>query len=189
MAPPTADLPIDPEWSTAPWRARDVEVPLADELAAAPVFAALSRQERERIAALVHLRHYAPGETVIRCGAPQSGFYWVRRGWVGVVRTEADGRQVDIDHLGPGSLVGEFGLFDSAPRSSSVVALVAAELAGFFRPDLVALMDVYPATGCRLLLQLATQLTVRLEQDYAALVALGWSPEAIAAEREEEGTR
>jgi CRP-like cAMP-binding protein len=171
-----------------PWRAREVELPLAEELATAPVFAALSRQERDRIAALVHLRRYVPGETVIRCGAPQSGFYWVRRGWVGVVRTAADGRQVDIDHLGPGSLVGEFGLFDSAPRSSSVVALAAVELAGFFRPDLMALMDVYPATGCRLLLQLATQLTVRLEQDYAALVALGWSPETSTADREEEAT-
>lgn len=172
--------PVDPEWANF-YRPTEPRVrPLAEALGRVPIFSLLSAGELEKLAGLVHLRRYATGEAVIRRGALQSGFYLVRSGAVCILRPAADGQPVEIDRLGPGELVGEFGLLDSAPRSSSIVAAEPTELVGFFRPDLLSLMETRPETGCRILLRLGEVMAVRLGQDYAELQQRGLPVEGKA---------
>jgi CRP-like cAMP-binding protein len=168
---------IDPEWANL-YRPQAPRVrPLVEDLARLPVFSSLSAVELERVAGLVHLRQYAAGETVIRRGALQSGFYLVRSGAVRIVRQTAGGEPVEVDRLGPGELAGEFGLLDSAPRSSSLIAAESTELIGFFRPDLMSLMETHPDTGCRILLRLGEEMASRLRRDYTELRQRGLSVE------------
>ncbi len=78
-----------------------------------------------------------------------------------VSRTEP----VTISVLGPGSLVGEVGLVDKAPRSASCTASTDLLCAILTRKGLVALIEKQPSIGAKLLLAIAARLAERLRDN------------------------
>jgi len=120
------------------------------------------------------VRRFAAGETVVRHGVRQSGFYLIRTGSVHVVRERADGRRETVTTLYPPELLGEFALLDDSPRSNAIVAAEPSELIGFFKPDLMDILVTRPAMGCRILLRLAEGMTRTLAGDYGRLREMGF---------------
>lgn len=173
-ARPSADLYIDPEVHNFFRRRVEATEQLEEVLAQLPVFGLLTGRELRRLASLVHVRRYRPGEVVIQRGVEQSGFYLIRSGAVHIVRERPDGQRQTVATLRPYELLGEFALLDSSPRTSAVVAAEPSELVGFFRPDLTDVMVTRPAMGCRILLGLATQMSQVLKRDYERLLQLGF---------------
>jgi CRP-like cAMP-binding protein len=175
MTEPRDEDTIDPEWADL-FRTENSPVrSVLETLRDVPIFSTLDQDDLARLARLVHVRRYAPKECVIEAGASQSGFYVIRSGEVQIVRRRDDGRDETVDLLGPGDLLGEFGLLDDAPRSSSLIATESCELIGFFRPDLMDILDTRPSMGCRILLRLGQEMAKALHRDYAALRATGFS--------------
>jgi CRP-like cAMP-binding protein len=164
----------DPEWANLFRQEAQTHFPLEVVLARVPVFSALSPTELRTLARLVHPRRFSPGETIIRRGVEQSGFYLVRSGSVQIVRHNAGGGAQVAGTLGPGALLGEFALVDGSPRTSAVVAAERSELIGFFKPDLMNIMVTNPGLGCKILLNLAAQMNQTLTKDYHTLVRLGY---------------
>ena len=119
-------------------------------------------------------RHFAAGETILRRGAEQSGFYLIRSGSVQILRRDAEGGSQVVGALGPGELLGEFALVDGSPRTSTVAAAERSELIGFFKPDLMNIMVTNPGLGCKILLSLAEQMNQTLIRDYQTLKELGY---------------
>ena len=142
---------------------------LAQTLAYIPVFSQLSRREQVELSRLVHIRRFTMDETIIQGGAEQSGVYLIRSGTANIVRERLapDGEPVReiVGTLGPSELLGEFALLDGTPRTTSVIAAEAAELIGFFKPDLMDLLDTKPALGCKILLRLAEGMSRSLARD------------------------
>jgi CRP/FNR family transcriptional regulator, cyclic AMP receptor protein len=166
---------IDPEWANPFGSQGAQERTVLDVLRGVPIFSLLSQDDLERLTRVVHVRNYAPGEVVVRAGLPQSGFHVIRTGSVEIVRQRPGGAAEVVDVLGPGELLGEFGLLDNTPRSSSLVAAEPSELIGFFQPDLMGILDTRPRMACRILLRLGEEMTRALHRDYAALRATGFS--------------
>jgi len=164
----------DPEWSNLFRQEAQTQPPLEAILAVVPVFSALSPRELWVLARIVHPRRFAAGETIIRRGAEQSGFYLIRSGRVEIHRPDAQGHPQLVGTLGPGELLGEFALVDGTPRTSAVVAAERSELIGFFKPDLMDLMITNPGLGCKILLNLAEQMSRTLLADYETLKGLGY---------------
>ena len=176
---------IDPMWGDLFTR-KTTETPLAKVLAYIPVFSQLTRNEHRQLASLVHIRRFGPDETIIQGGAEQSGVYLIRSGSVHIVRDrfESDsGERVRkiVATLGPNELLGEFALLDSTPRTTSVVAAEASELIGFFKPDLMDLLDTKPALGCKILLRLAEDMSRSLTLDCEKVRALRRSNRSAVA--------
>ncbi|MFH1574128.1 MAG: cyclic nucleotide-binding domain-containing protein [Acidobacteriota bacterium] len=165
---------IDPEWANVFHEPASETYLVEEVLHSVPIFSLLSLNELELLARVVHLRRFSTGETVIRRGMPQSGFYLIQSGSVEIVRDEADGDREVVDILGPGALLGEFALLDDTPRSSSILAAEASELIGFFKPDLMDILDTHPVMGCKILLRLAEEMARSLRQDYGRLRACGY---------------
>jgi CRP-like cAMP-binding protein len=117
----------------------------------------------------VHRRGFVPGETVIRAFTPRSGLFAVVVGRVHVVRHRAGERDVILDTLGVGELLGEFALLDDSPRSTSIVAAEPSELIGFFRSDLVDLIETNPQMGFKVLYRLAQIMSNRMQMVMASL--------------------
>jgi CRP-like cAMP-binding protein len=137
----------------------------------------------------VHLREYKAGETVIRRGVAQSGFYMIRSGSVHIVRRGLDGTGKVVGTLYPPELLGEFALLDDSPRSSTIVAAEPSELIGFFKPDLMDILITKPALGCKILLRLSEKMAHTLRVDYARLLALGFPlPESAGSVAEMDPT-
>ena len=164
----------DPEWANLFRPEAQAHPPLEATLARVPVFSALTPRELWTLARIVHPRRFAAGETIIRRGAEQSGFYLIHSGSVQILRRDAKGENQVVGTLGPGEFLGEFALVDGTPRTSTVVAAERSELIGFFKPDLMDIMVTDPGLGCKILLSLAEQLGQFLARDYRALKKLGY---------------
>jgi CRP-like cAMP-binding protein len=77
-----------------------------------------------------------------------------------VSRTEA----LVVTVLGPGSLIGEMGLLDGAPRASSCVAQSPVLVAALTRDDLRRMMSDEPSVAAKLLASISQRLAERLRE-------------------------
>ena len=159
----------DPEWTNIFRNEITKEDSLDATLGRIHIFDLLTDKELELLGRIVHRRRFAPGETIIRKGVLQSGFYLVRSGSVHIVRREINQEAKVIETLGVHELLGEFALMDSTPRTSSIVAAETSELIGFFKPDLMHILVTNPQLGCKILLRLAEEMSKSLKKDYHKL--------------------
>lgn len=108
----------------------------------------------------------------------------------GQVRAEAAtntaGEDVLISVIDAGSLIGEMGLIDGAPRSATCTALTDLKLAILTREALRGLVELHPAVAVRLLLAVAGLLGVRVRENNRRLRTL--SQVAKAMQRELDAT-
>jgi CRP-like cAMP-binding protein len=123
-----------------------------------PVFADLSADDLEHVAALSHPRSFLAGETVFREGDASSTCYIVRSGHARAVREHGDGRQLALATFGPGDIFGELAMFDDERRSATVEAIEALDVLAVLGPDMRRLMHARP----QLAIALAAALSRRL---------------------------
>jgi small-conductance mechanosensitive channel len=100
---------------------------LTDRLSGVDIFAPLSSDELNALAANVCGRVFAPGETIIRMGDLGSSMFVVHRGAVDV-RVDSNGTQHTIKTLGEGDFFGEMALLTGEPRTANVVAAEETEV-------------------------------------------------------------
>lgn len=162
----TIETPIveDPEWTSLfePNQGEDEE--LTAMLGRQPVFDNLTNRELKRVERIVHRRMFAATETVIQAWVPRSGLFVVESGSVDVVRRLSSGESVVIGSLGPGELLGEFAILDDSPRSTSIVAAEPSNMIGFFRPDLMDLIETDPTLGFKILYRVSQIMSTRLNE-------------------------
>lgn len=176
---------IDPEWENffSPEKIEEEES-LERALSRIPVFSLLKPRELHKLLRLVHVREFEAGETIIRRGVNQSGFYHIRTGSANIVRERPDGSRRIVATLYPPELIGEFALLDDSPRSTSVVAAEPSQLIGFFEPDLMDIIATNPEMGCTILLRLAEDMSRSLNSDYKRLRGMGYPWDDRAEEEE-----
>lgn len=117
-----------------------------------PLFAHLNERALKSIANLCTQRDYETGEEVIHQGDEGIGLYIIVSGKAKVEKHNADGELVEVAWDGPGDLIGEFSVFDGAPRSASVIAtesvsclvLASWEFMGFLKAHPEVAMDLLP---------------------------------------------
>lgn len=108
---------------------------------------------------------YPAGATLLREGDQTDTGYMllVLQGDVSVETVDASAADpVAVSVLGPGSLIGEMGLLDGAPRSMSCLAATRIEAAGLSREALELLIDEHPRVGAKLMTAISQRLADRL---------------------------
>jgi CRP-like cAMP-binding protein len=81
-----------------------------------PVFAQLEERELSRLAAFASEESFAVGAKLVRQGDFSNELYVIEEGAAAVVR---DGQE--IDHVGPGAVIGEIGVLDKTRRNADIV--------------------------------------------------------------------
>lgn len=94
-----------------------------ETLGALPLFAPLSSEERERLAAGCRMRAFAKGAFLFREGERAEGMFIVLRGVVKVIRFAADGRETVLHLVRPGNTIGEAAMFQRGTFPASAVAV------------------------------------------------------------------
>lgn len=120
-------------------------------------------------------RRYPRGSLVVAEGDEAHEVLVVVVGAVKVTVAALDGRQVVLDVLGPGELVGELGVLDGAPRSATAVALVDTEVLALGREAFRAAMAADPALAGGVLEMTVARLrgAARRQLELGATDALG----------------
>lgn len=144
------------------WRRAESETVVA--LKQVPVFQGLTPREWREIDTLIHQRFYKPGETVFRQHTPGEGMYVIMSGEVEISVTNPQGHSSVLATLTDGDFFGELAFFDEEARSATAMATTHTTLLGFFRPDLLSVVERRPELGTKLLVNLARVLAVRLRK-------------------------
>ncbi|MDB5730231.1 MAG: hypothetical protein JWQ03_126 [Variovorax sp.] len=104
----------------------------------------------------------------------------------GEVRAESGtgtpGQDMVISLIGAGSLIGEMGVLDGAPRSATCTALTDLKLATLSREALLALIETHPSVAARLLLAISKGLSDRLRESNRRLRTLSQVSRAVQHE-------
>ncbi|KXS20742.1 RNI-like protein [Gonapodya prolifera JEL478] len=101
---------------------------LLDSLRSHPLFAAIPQRDQfvHDLAMKVHVRHVAPGDTVIREGERAAAMFFIVKG---VVEVQSKDDEIVFAELGSGCFFGEIGVVFQVPRTASIVAQTRCLLA------------------------------------------------------------
>jgi CRP-like cAMP-binding protein len=128
------------------------------------LFCTLAPKELSYLSSLVYERVYQPGEHIFQQNDRGLGMYVITKGRV-AVKTQIPQGELLVTQLSEGSFFGEIALVDpNNVRTASVVALERAVIIGFFKPDLMEILERKPSMGVKILFQLSTVLGRRLLQ-------------------------
>ncbi len=84
--------------------------------------------------------------------------YFVLSGWLKIRTYNADGREITLNIVGRGEIVGEMAALEQAPRSTDVLSLTPVTIANIPAEDFVRLINTEPLAGMRLAQLMARRL-------------------------------
>lgn len=148
-------------------RKSESEITVLSTLKTNQLFLKLTNRELRYVAKTVHVRTYEPTESIFQQYEKGLGMYMIAKGAVDIKLrvSEKTESEIVVTTLGPGSFFGELALIDTDnKRSASAYAQGPTTLIGFFKPDLLEIMERKPETGVKILFQLSKVLGRRLNE-------------------------
>src|SRR6185295_7580179 len=139
-------------------------VKLGDDPASTiPLFAGL-RPSQARIAVLMgELKHFQPGQTIVRRGDLGDEMYVIIDGTTEVLAGDSTGRQL-INKLRRGDVFGEMGLVRHAERTADVVAAGPVDVLALDNKFLQRIQNRYPRIASKVFLNLTRILSDHLQR-------------------------
>jgi CRP-like cAMP-binding protein len=155
-------MALDPFWSNLFSRRDRSGDDLYEILSKVPIFQDLSRREFERIRGILHRRSFRTDEAIVTEGDMGVGMYVILSGEVAIVQEGVDGKMIELATFGEGDFFGDQALLDESARTASAIAREATRAVGFFRPDLLELIESNPRLGLKIVMRLSHMISVRL---------------------------
>ncbi|UCH20340.1 MAG: cyclic nucleotide-binding domain-containing protein, partial [Deltaproteobacteria bacterium] len=135
------------------------------------LFQDLTQKQLKFVANIVHLRKYRKDEAIFRQGEVGVGMYIIVQGAVDINVEENQAQEghhrqyVVMTKLGPGDFFGELSLVEEGGRRSATASATDnTTLIGFFKPDLLEILERNPAAGVKITLRLGEVLGRRLRE-------------------------
>jgi CRP-like cAMP-binding protein len=94
-----------------------------DALLSSAFFRTMRAAEIDEIIAFATERRFPRGTTIMSKGEPGSSLMAVLAGRIRIGNVSHDGKEVTLNVIGPGEIVGEIALLDGKPRSADAVAI------------------------------------------------------------------
>jgi sulfate permease, SulP family len=126
-----------------------------------PLFQGLVTSQLVQMQSSMRERHYLPGEVILKEGDPSNAMLVLLQGRASVMMRIGQ-RDVRLSGMRRGSVVGELGFLDGAPRSATVVAQEAVLAYELTREAFEALRRQSPETAFRIANNLTLDLAARL---------------------------
>ncbi|MBW8011770.1 MAG: Crp/Fnr family transcriptional regulator [Chloroflexi bacterium] len=115
------------------------------------LFKDLPETVSKELAAKVELVSLKNDEVLFRKGDPGDALYLLQSGWVKMVSEDAEGKEVVLNEVGPGSTIGEIAMIDMEPRSAGVIAMSDVELLKLGSEDFLNVLYQQPKLGLHII--------------------------------------
>lgn len=135
-------------------------VNILDLLKAKSVIGPLPEQALADLVQRARTVRFSKGETVYRRGDKSDSLLIILSGRVKVFNVATNAREIVLNVLGAGDLVGELGALDGQPRSADAAALEPCEGLLFLRRDILPALESHP----KAMLQVVIVLSKKLRQ-------------------------
>ena len=127
-------------------------------LANHPLFGQLAPEELERLLAYMRLVRQPARTVLFRKGDPGTHMVVVVRGRVKVCTHSEDGKELVLNLINPGEVVGEIALLDGSDRTADAVTLTDSDLLILERRDFIPFLQRHPDACMRLFAVLCARL-------------------------------
>lgn len=117
------------------------------------IFASMTADERNAIAAKLKQSSHEQGEVIVAPGIVLQSLFIVGAGVLSLIRDETEG-EMEVMRLGPGDHYGEIGMLTGAPASAKFVALTPVTIYELAKRDLAPILEARPQVSqdlCRAL--------------------------------------
>ena len=122
------------------------------------LLAQASVEQLESITRRSVMRQFAQGDVLMHQGDVGDSLYILLSGVARVSVVSVNGREITLDYLEPGAVIGEIAVFDGAERTATVTAHQAAATLQLDRKVLRQILDETPGFAWTLLSQMARRL-------------------------------
>lgn len=139
-----------------------------EALSQAPLFAGLVADELSALTRQASLRTYRKDTLLIEKGDEASTLYVILSGSVKVFSADENGKEITLNELGPGDLVGELALIEDSTRTASVITAEACRCVVLRKVSFIEFLHARPEGALRLLSTLAERVR-RLTQEVERL--------------------
>jgi CRP/FNR family cyclic AMP-dependent transcriptional regulator len=146
------------------WQEEILPLSHPERLSDVALFQGLNLKQWERIKELLHENHFPAGTHIIAAEQPGDVVYIIRQGTVKIFMNQADGTTVILAILGPGDVVGEMSLVDSAGRSANVLTLEESTLIWMDHVSFQYCLDTMPKISHNLVRILSQRVRLANEQ-------------------------
>lgn len=127
-------------------------------LATVPLFAGLSAEELELVAAKAVRRRQSRGSVIFFEREPGDALYIIEEGQVRIYRVAEDGREKTLALLSTGDFFGEMALVDDEPRSAIAEATEPCVLLAIHKRDVHSLIHSNPSIALSMIQGLSRRL-------------------------------
>ncbi len=131
---------------------------IQDAIAAVPFLSELPVAALAPALAHAAVRNHPANQTILLENDWGSSVYFVLSGWLKIRTYNADGREITLNIVGRGEVVGEMAALETAPRSTDVLSLTPATIVNIPAEDFVRLLKTEPLAGMRLAQLMARRL-------------------------------
>ncbi|MEA3336734.1 MAG: Crp/Fnr family transcriptional regulator [Chloroflexota bacterium] len=125
-----------------------------------PLFASLRERDWEEVANLLNGLCFARDGFLFFEGEEPEFLYVVWMGRVKLVRHSVDGRDVVLDVLGPGRMLGEVAVFEGARYGQTAQAMEEVAVISIARDDFLDLLERHPTLALAVINELGRRLRV-----------------------------
>jgi CRP/FNR family cyclic AMP-dependent transcriptional regulator len=160
----------------------------ADMLTAPTALAQLTPEEARAVVSYMRPHRIAEGVTFIREGDTKHNDFMllVLDGEVTIESIVVSRTQpITVTVLGPGSLIGEMGLLDGAPRSASCTAISPVRCAVLTRDAMNQLLRDDPCTAAKLIMAVSIRIAERMRESQEKLKMYAQLTQAMNEELQE----
>ncbi|MFQ5954330.1 MAG: Crp/Fnr family transcriptional regulator [Kiloniellales bacterium] len=111
----------------------------------------LPAEELDELVRYVRVQTHDKGDFILRKWTPGSGMMAVISGRVKICSVSADGKEIVLNIVQPGEILGEVALLDEGHRSADAIALEPTELLVLERREFLPFLERHPRTCIKLL--------------------------------------
>ncbi len=122
------------------------------------LFQGLNESDTEAIAKLFIERQYKLGEILFLKGDKSLDMMLVVKGKVHITANSIDGKEIILNALGPGGIIGEIALLDGKPRSAQATMIEDSLMLVIRRNDFMQLLHQKPDLAIHLMILLCQKL-------------------------------
>ena len=134
------------------------QLSIAEAMASVPFLSELPAAALAPTLAHAAIRHHPANQMILLENDWGSSVYFVLSGWLKIRTYNADGREITLNIVGRGEIVGEMAALEQVPRSTDVLSLTPATIVNIPAEDFVRLLKTEPLAGMRLAQLMARRL-------------------------------
>ncbi len=129
-----------------------------EAIGSVPFLAGLPEAAATAAFAHVAIRNHPANQMILLENDWGGSVYFVLSGWLKIRTYNADGKEITLNIVGKGEIVGEMAALEQVPRSTDVISLTPVTIANIPADDFVHLLKAEPLAGMHLAQLMARRL-------------------------------